>query len=234
MVYKQIQTIMNEDKNLDEWEKKVYNHLSIVDRKYYYAVKSLFEENYKTIELQTIKNQILLCITFGLYMAAMTLTNHLLEKFLKSMLSYNDALKYKEQISYEEKFALPEQLERSRLKFDSQNLDKNIDTAFSEKLIDENQNEVLKGMKNNFRNAYSHDDRKKMYGDASTPIEESRDPESVLKGEPQPSKEFKLSGLSLFEFLFINNFSEMHCVPYITNLHQIILSVESKLYKSTS
>lgn len=223
---------MDENRNFDEWEEKVYDHLSIVNRSYFYSIKTLFEENYKTPELQTIKNQILLCITFGLYMAAMTLTNHLLEKFLKSMLSYNDALKEKERIKYDVKFSLPNQFERSRLKFDSENLDKNIEAAFTENLIDERQRKILKDMKDNFRNAYSHDDRKKMYRNASTVIEETRDPESFLKGEKQPSKEFNLFGLPLFEFLFINHFSEMNCVPYIKSLHEIILSVQSKLYKS--
>lgn len=221
----------DETKKLDEWEEKVLTQLSIVNRNYFYSIKSLFEFSFKTPELQTIKNQILLCITFGLYIASMTLTNHLLEKFLKSMLSYNDALKNKDKIKYEKEFSLPDELKKSRLKFDSENLDKNIESAFSENLIDESQKTLLKTMKDKFRNAYSHDDRKKIYGKASTLIEETRDPESFLKGEKQPSKEFDLSGLPLFEFLFINQFSEMNCVPYINDLSDIILSVESKLYK---
>ena len=221
-----------EPKKLDEWEEKVYTQLSIVNRTYFYQVKSLFEINYKTPEFQTIKNQILLCITFGLYMAAMTLTNHLFEKFLKGVLSYNDTLKNKDKIKYGKNFSLPDELEKSRRKFDSENLNKNIEIAYSENLINEKQKSILKKMKNEFRNAYSHDDRKKMYGKASTIIQESQDPESFLRGENQPSKEFNLYGLPLFEFLFINEFSEKNCVPYIKDLNDIILSVESRLYKN--
>lgn len=68
---------IEEIEKLDEWKKKIYKHLSIVDRTHFYQIKHLFDKSYKTLELQTIKNQILLCISFGLNIAAMTLTNHL-------------------------------------------------------------------------------------------------------------------------------------------------------------
>lgn len=54
----------------------------------YPAIRFAFQEHYDTPELDTWRHEVCLCIFFGLYQAAITATNHLLESFLKYALVY--------------------------------------------------------------------------------------------------------------------------------------------------
>ena len=62
----------------------------------YIRVRDVYKNDYGLPELMFIKSQICKCITFGLHVAAMTLTNHLLEKSIKLFLIYSDNLKNKD------------------------------------------------------------------------------------------------------------------------------------------
>src|SRR5438094_10600049 len=60
--------------------------------KNYLRVRDCYLKEYGLPELDPLRYEITLCLTFGLYQAAITLTNHLLESLLKYALIYHHAL----------------------------------------------------------------------------------------------------------------------------------------------
>ena len=60
--------------------------------KNYPQVITAFKTCYNLPELDPVRHEISLCLIFGLYQAAITLTNHLLESMLKYGLTYHHAI----------------------------------------------------------------------------------------------------------------------------------------------
>lgn len=71
------------------------NQINQIQSDRYSKIRNIYKNSYKFTELQTIKHQICICITLSLNIAAMTLTNHLLEKLMKFALIYDDSKKKK-------------------------------------------------------------------------------------------------------------------------------------------
>jgi hypothetical protein len=60
----------------------------------YLLVRESYRTEYNFPELDPVRNEVALCLVFGLPQAAITLTNHLLESLLKFALIYDHAIKY--------------------------------------------------------------------------------------------------------------------------------------------
>ena len=60
-------------------------------QKQYPAVRDAYQTHYNWPELDSLRHEISLCITLGLFQAAITLTNHLLESLLKYALIIHHA-----------------------------------------------------------------------------------------------------------------------------------------------
>ena len=60
--------------------------------KNYMAVRELYRNSYYMSELDPLRYEVCLCLILGLHQAAITLTNHLLESFLKHALTYHHSL----------------------------------------------------------------------------------------------------------------------------------------------
>jgi len=219
-----------------ELNETIRNLLSLIKIEDYIEIRDIYRSPYKSPELQTIKYQICNCIIMGFYISAITLTNHLLEKFLKISLIYNDGKKDKGDL--DKPFSLTQSIARSNKKYDDKILYDNIISAFEEKLIDETQKQTLIKMKDFFRNPYSHSDRGKMYGGSTVGITEVRGIEEVMKilegkEEELPKKQEKLENLPFADFKFIHDFASDDCIPYLLELDKIIRCVEKILYPKT-
>ncbi len=57
----------------------------------YPQVRDAFQTPYGWPELDTLREEVCIALTFGLHQAALTLTNHMLESFLKFSISYKEA-----------------------------------------------------------------------------------------------------------------------------------------------
>jgi hypothetical protein len=222
--FEQIEKIYNEEKN------KLIKKCNIND---YIRIKKIFETSYKLPELQTIKHQVCHCIIMGFYIASITLTNHLLEKFLKISLIYNDAKKKKRNDDI--KFDLVNKIAESNKKYDSNNLFDNINLSFDLGLITKEQKEKLLEMKNLFRNPYSHSDRRGIYKDTESNITEVKGEENadkVINGDESdlPKRDEKIFNLPFADFIFIHEFSRVNSIPFLQELDGIIRDVEEKLF----
>ncbi len=117
----------------------------------YAQIKDVFVLKYGYPELDPLRNEICKCIICGLFQAAITLTNHLLEKSLKFCL----IIKYTKETKKEETL-FDTIFEEGLLKYDKSDLEQTINQACSQGLITKEQKKILIQFKRRFRNPYSH------------------------------------------------------------------------------
>lgn len=124
-------------------------------------VKYQYCNEYHFAEFDPLRDEICKCIMLDLNQAAITLTNHLLESFLKMTIIYNDSIDNNKDSGLE----MEEYFKDSMNHYDSSFLEQTINAACSKGLISKEQKKVFQGFKDNFRNPYSHAEKKKIFGD---------------------------------------------------------------------
>ncbi len=146
-----------------------------------------------------LREEICKSIVFGLFQASITLTNHLLEVMLKDFLMFNYCGTLNLTSSTLIKF------EEAVDKFDHLDLEETINRSCTATIISKDEKKQLKNYKNNYRNAYGHAEKKKLFGDDSiklanfsfdnsTPIETFTVEAStfyIMHGEMQKDKALK-------------------------------------------
>jgi len=202
----------------------------------YIRIKEAYNSHIGLPELSFVQRQICHCIIMGFHLSAFTLTNHLLEKATKIMLIYNDSLKDK---ITGEKFELIKSLAKSTMNYDKENLYDNIESLKKENLIDDNEKDRLHFMRDNYRNALSHADRRKLYGESTVAIQEiigTENAKKVMDGKIDefPKEDFEYYNVPMADFLFIKNLSEAKSVEYFVELDTIIKNIFSKIKKKSS
>lgn len=216
-----------------EIEDVVNAQLGCINPEYYIRIRDVYKSNYGLPEFMFIKSQICKCIIFSLHVAAMTLTNHLLEKSIKFFLIYSDNTKNKG-LEGHKPFEMIDEIEEATPKYDDKNLSTNLEIALKKGVITEEEKQILDKMRVDFRNAYSHSDRKKMYKDKSIVITEACGIEQCLdliksNENKLPIKDVDFVNLPMMDFLFIKNHAEMNCIPYIITLDKIITDVKRRM-----
>ena len=138
----------------------------------YILVRKAFQQPYEWPEIDTLRHEVCLCLIFGLYQAAMTMTNHMLESFLKFSLSYKHTFNNLDGSSEDRSTqGLVESLRPGFKKYNSKNLYQSIEAAYKANLITDEQKDQLHVIRDAFRNAYSHADKEKIHGDKEIPIQ---------------------------------------------------------------
>ncbi len=128
----------------------------------YLKIKDVWSLTYNSLELDPLRDEICKCIMCNLNQAAITLTNHLLETSLKkSLILKFSILNRKEEVDFKDMF------KEGIYKYDSKNLYSTINLAAKEKLIKEEEKNVLLKFKDEFRNPYSHAESSKIFANYS-------------------------------------------------------------------
>ncbi|NMB52031.1 MAG: hypothetical protein GX999_06875 [Bacteroidales bacterium] len=138
---------------VDELNDKFSNNLS--------KIETQFNDEYGWPEFDPLRDEIAKCLICDLCQAAITLTNHLLENFLKTMLIYQEAIQRNGNTKPMDLLTFRPSID----KFDGQALFKTLEQAKSKGLISNDQWELLDKYRNDFRNAYSHAEKKKIFKD---------------------------------------------------------------------
>jgi hypothetical protein len=139
----------------------------------YPSVRSTYQTAYELPELDPLRWEVSLCLVFGLYQAAITLTNHLLESMLKYALAYRYSLSHQPSSPPAPGTAtqrLVDWLAKGNALYADKDLGSNINQACSQGLITKEQKKLLHDFREAFRNAYSHSDKKKTFGQATAPV----------------------------------------------------------------
>lgn len=140
-------------------------------REQYPKVRETYQNHYDWPELDPLRHEISLCLTFGLFQAAIALTNHFLESLIKYTLivfhSRDTIRKYKGN----KVDAMGSGTSDARLKYGKANLGDNINALRKTGLISKEQKRQLDELRNSMRNAYSHADKEKTFQDGTIPVQ---------------------------------------------------------------
>ena len=152
----------------------------------YPRVRDAFQTPYGWPELDILRDEVCIALTFGLHQAALTLTNHMLESFLKISISYKEAFETYEANDDRGLDAMLASLAPSFERNDGKDMGNTINRACSLGLIEKTHKKQLHKFRESFRNAYSHAERGKIHGDVTTSVQSvhlSDSGEFVVEGE---------------------------------------------------
>lgn len=139
---------------VDELSEKFGRNLSVIEYQ--------FNNEYGWPEFDPLRDEISKCLICDLCQASITLTNHLLENFLKTMLIYHEAMALRNK---ENDVDLLEMYKPYVDKYDGLSLSQSLNRAKRIGLITKDHWKLLNGFRNDFRNAYSHAEKKKIFKD---------------------------------------------------------------------
>lgn len=180
---------------INELEKKIDENIP--------KVHSQFLNEYGWPEFDPLREEISRCLICDFCQAAITLTNHLLENFLKTMLIYKDESGI--DLTHDMRKAFKAGIE----KYNGKDLVETIAKAKRLGIISKEDGKILNQYREDFRNAYSHADKKKIFKDLKVPTQ-------ILSLNKDLKYELGVSGdFDLFE------------LPFAQGLAQAILSKKS-------
>ena len=143
-------------------KKQFVNELNNNFDKNLFKIEFQFNNEYGWPEFDPLRDEISKCLICDLCQAAITLTNHLLENFLKTMLIYHETISNKNQDTDDDLFSM---FKPNVDEYDARNLSQTLGQAKRKGLITKDQWKILDDYRDNFRNAYSHAEKKKIFKD---------------------------------------------------------------------
>jgi hypothetical protein len=189
------------------------------------------EDKYLWPELDPLRHEISLCLIFGLHQAAITLTNHMLESLLKNALIVHDTkLEHggqgKRKSNAVESFVA--RFRPARKRFATNDLGDNINRACTAGLIDKEQKKELRKIREGLRNAYSHSDKDKTFGDQkiSTQAMHVEDGKFVVE-RPESTR---LAELIIAHGLAQAMQAEQEAIPYFLYMDGLARQIREKLF----
>ncbi len=195
-------------------------------------IEEIFNSEYGYPELDPLRDEICKCIICGLYQAAMTLTNHLLESSLKKCLAMRFTIENKN-----DKTALTDAFKNGIDFYDDKLLEETINRACSQGLITKEQKKTFKKFKDDFRNPYSHASTNKIFKDktvkgavVSMTEKEKENPEEFIKRLFQ----METSELPIKDILPIHGMTQVlisreNILPYFFEVDKTIREMLKKL-----
>lgn len=132
--------------------------LGLIDTNYV-KLEDQYCNQYDFPDFDPLRDEICKCLIFDLNQAAITLTNHLLECFLKVSIIYKDTIAFNKKSNIEVENCFKESID----KYDKLELEQSINIACSQELISKEQKKVFKDFKDHFRNPYSHAQKKTIF-----------------------------------------------------------------------
>ncbi len=140
--------------NKQNAEKNVINKIN----ENYNEIKFQLENAYGSSQFDFLREEICLCILYGLNQSAITLTNHFFENFFKTMIQLK--------LGYDKtNIDLGSMYKNVIDEYDDKNLETVLNVSCSSGLITKEQKKILKELKTKYRNPYSHATKKEIFGE---------------------------------------------------------------------
>jgi hypothetical protein len=221
---------MNENM-MDDYYKEVndlINSRSEFIVEFYPKVRSAYKNTYDWPELDPLRHEISICLVFGLCQAAITLTNHLLESLLKYSLIIHQTKNNRpaEKIGMVSGFI--QHLTPARMQFGKQELGNNIDKSCSLGIITKEEKKALHVFRIHFRNAYSHSDKDKTFGDSTIGVQGVRLEDNQLKVEvPEIAK---IAELIVGQGLVQAKLAQNDALPYFLEIDSLVRRIMTRIF----
>jgi hypothetical protein len=225
---------------MDEETKKLYEEevntivKSRVDsiNLFYPHVRKAYRNSYEWPEIDPIRVEICLCFVFGFCQAATTLTNHLFETLFKIALITHDTISNKIPDNSESPTvsSITQQIAPAFDKYNPEKLVQNIDRACTIGLITKDQKKELHELRNDFRNAYSHSDKNKIFRGVTVPAQAIRlGKQGFEVGDVEQTDVAKL--IFAHGMLQVKQSSE-EALPYFLYMDGIARQIRGKLFST--
>jgi len=144
-------------------------------QKHYPPFREIYRNGYHWPEIDPLRWEICRCLFFGLFQAALTLTNHFLESLLKYALIVNDGLKEAKTADPDARQSVTNHFRETYgpgfARYGDMDLVHTINRACKEGLITKAQKGQLHALREVFRNAWSHSDKAKTFGATQMPVQ---------------------------------------------------------------
>lgn len=155
---------------VDEANEVLKERIELLNKNYL-GVRDVYQTPYDWPELDPLRHEISICIMFGLYQAAITLTNHFLESLLKNtLITFYSKDKLASQTG-DPIQGLIEGTREAREKYGNMNLRNTINAVHVAELISDKEKMMLDEFRVFIRNAYSHADKVKTFRDGTIPVQ---------------------------------------------------------------
>jgi hypothetical protein len=225
-----------DEKRAKEWSEEV-NHIigsrQVHIIKNYPLIQDAYQSHYNDPELDPLRNEICLCLIFGFYQAAITLTNHFLEWLLKYSLMVADSRTADDEIAKVQENPprvqeIIDHFEDARKTYESANLSSNIDAAFGIDLVTKKEKETLHRIREDFRNAMSHADKGKTYPGTTITSTAIRMADGKLElGRPET---IPLAHLLIGQGIAQAEWAEANALDYFLYMDAIARRILTRLY----
>ncbi len=192
--------------------------------KNYISIRKIYKNEYGWPELDPIRYELCLCIIYGHFQAALTLTNHLVEALLKYSLIYATFIMKKDKRKGKDiVLSLVEDMEQGIQQYDDETMYNNINTAFKLGLINKTQKNRLHQIRENIRNPYSHADKSKMYGDSIVPVQGIEIKDSGISGDEESVQ--KIKSLPFLQGIAQVMQAKEYAIPYFKEIDILARSI---------
>jgi len=212
--------------------------IDIYDERYMIFLKNypLVEEKYNTPygmpELDPLRHEISLCLMFGFHQAAITLTNHLIEWYVKLMLIYKDSIeKSKSKDASKSNYDnLESYFEEGINSYMGKDMSITINKAKSMGIFTKEQWKKLDEIREDFRNAFSHADSSKIFKDIEIEVTGLSTTNGTFKSESPLLR--RISKNPIMQGQMKVNFAELHAIEYFTFIDDLIRETLPKVIPS--
>jgi hypothetical protein len=195
--------------------------------KNYPLIRDAYKNGYDgDTEMNPLRYEITICIIFGLYQAAITLTNHMIEKYLKIALIYKNANFEADGKTTVEK--LSNATARSTAIYNANDMDKNINAACTQGIITKKDKKELNYIRNSLRNAYSHADAFKIHGNMSIPATGAKLTDKGFELEDEDVA--KIALLPMLQGIAQAKHAEANALPYFQFVDSLIRRTRPNIF----
>ena len=187
-------TVLEEGAELAVAEMRaVIDHCSQALPHNYGRVRFAYQNPYSVPDLDPLRHEGCLCLMFGLNQSAITLTNHMLEKLLKTALIHQYSLQQEDHDNPPDPpsaDAMADYLAEGKAMYANNDLSTNINAACSRGLVTKEEKRELHEIRDRLRNAFGHADPDKTFGDSEVDVQALRfsDDGRVILGAKESPK----------------------------------------------
>ena len=185
--------------------------------------------------MDSVRSEICKCLICGLYQAAITLANHLLESVLKKALIIDESAKNKTEQS-----DITNVFDDATEKYANKYLDFTINQACRKGLINKEEKNILHGFREQYRNAFSHADPQKTFSGISIPAtifttKDLDNPEEFFKKAftNKPNVTLSAENNVIIQGLVQRIKAEQEAVHYFLAIDGIIRNLYLKLFEAS-
>ncbi len=189
----------------------------------YNQISFQYNNPYSVPGLNSLREEICICLTLNLFQAAITLTNHLFENGFKTLLILFEFYQNKNQGS-----DIIDEMDNLLDKSDRMKLFKTINEAYKNRIIDEVEKDRLLELKDNYRNPFSHAEKRGIYGAEKSIVEEIKFGEKGIYIERQENLK---SNLLPFHDSFQSDKAKKESFEYFIFIDKIIRDSYIKIIK---